>query len=118
MKAPEQALKKASAIFHQEPDHYNCAQSVAKLCDRDDLVPGFRAFGGGRAEGGLCGALFAALAVSEPGEEARIRKEFEEKVGALTCKEIKGGQKTPCPDCVAWGMLLARPASAASPDTL
>ncbi|MDO5580752.1 MAG: redox-active protein [Planctomycetia bacterium] len=97
----------ASIHFHKAPDNLNCAQSVAKIAGRDDLVPGDLAFGGGRAEGGICGALFAALQCTPEENHEKIKEEFAQKAGALTCREIKGKAKTPCSECVAVGAFLA-----------
>lgn len=102
----EEFRKMASIHFHQAPNHLNCAQSVAKIAGRDDLVPGDLAFGGGRAEGGLCGSLFAALQICPEVHHEKIKEDFAQKAGALTCREIKGKMKTPCSECVAIGAFL------------
>ncbi|MDO5553578.1 MAG: redox-active protein [Planctomycetia bacterium] len=107
MELTQNAINTAQSVFHQAPNHYNCAQAVVSLAGRDDLVPPFKAFGGGRAEGGLCGALYGALAVTPESEHERIKQEFAATAGALTCKEIKSANKTPCANCVALGALLA-----------
>ncbi|MDD3275208.1 MAG: C-GCAxxG-C-C family protein [Candidatus Omnitrophica bacterium] len=86
---------------------YNCAQSVIKAYSDSlgfSLAPEAHASsGGGRAPGGYCGALYAALCVLE-GEGSRKVSECEEffkkRFGALTCKEIKSSGKAPCLDCV------------------
>ena len=56
--------KKASDYFHKE-DSYNCAQAVLKYFQKEytvsqEIIDSYSAYGGGRAEDGLCGALYAA----------------------------------------------------------
>ncbi|MDO4586061.1 MAG: C-GCAxxG-C-C family (seleno)protein, partial [Planctomycetia bacterium] len=102
--------KLAKDVFHQPPESLNCAQSVAKIAGRNDLIPEYKAFGGGRAEGGLCGALcgalYAALQIVPDSSHDNILDLFQKNAGALTCKEIKSGSKTPCLECVALGAWL------------
>ena len=100
-------LDRAAAVFHQPPHHANCAQSVAILSGREDLVPGLAACGGGRAPEGLCGALHAALILSPAVKRDEIIAAFRSAAGATTCRELKGVVKTPCVNCVAIGAALA-----------
>ncbi len=90
-------------------ERMNCAQSVLKAyqethaVSEEDLAAA-KAHGGGRAEGGLCGALHAALALATTMEQKeQIRAEFRRVAGAETCRGIKGveGSGYPCKDCVA-----------------
>lgn len=97
---------RAAGVFHQPPFHANCAQSVAILAGREDLVGELAACGGGRAPGGLCGALHTALLLSPAEKRDEIIAEFRDGAGATTCREIKGTAKTPCEVCVALGDLL------------
>lgn len=51
--------------FHVLPQNLNCAQAVLKGFQNEfqiseKEIEEYRAWGGGRAEGGVCGALFAA----------------------------------------------------------
>ena len=69
-------MKQASDFFHAE-DNLNCAQSVLKYFDAPAAL-----LGDDRKFAELC-SEFAA------------RTE-----GALTCKELKGEVKFPCPACV------------------
>lgn len=89
------------------PKHYNCAQSVIKAyADALGSASCHEAHvssGAGRAPGGYCGALYAALCLlrengsSKTGEcENFFRRHF----GALTCKEIKSISKASCVSCV------------------
>ncbi|MDO5566909.1 MAG: redox-active protein [Planctomycetia bacterium] len=102
----EEFRKLAKAAFHQPPAMLNCAQSVAQLAGHDEVLAAYQAFGGGRAEGGLCGALYAALQFIPEEQREKAKEEFAQKAGALTCREIKGTSKTPCQECVAIGAWL------------
>lgn len=82
------------------PKLHNCAQAVAAGAGREDLVTAFAVCGGGKAPGGLCGALHAALALAPESEHEAIKAAFAEKAGALTCREIKTGTFFPCAECV------------------
>ena len=97
----------AKKIYAVVPKTHNCAQTVVEMAGRLDLVPTMAPCGGGRAPKGYCGALHGALAVTPEKNHATLEKEFVERVGAATCREIKGMAKTPCLDCMAVGALLA-----------
>ncbi len=98
--------KLAKEVFHQPPESYNCAQSVAAISGRLELVPHYKVCGGGRVEGNICGALYAALQIVPEEKRDEVLQAFKKGAGATTCKEIKGGQKTPCEECVALGAFL------------
>lgn len=99
--APEKAVK----YFHGQ-ERYNCAQAVLKGFEDDHNVPQekideFKAFGGGRAQDGLCGALFAAKMLVNNTEKAeKIAAEFIEIAGSFKCREIRKIGKLPCKECV------------------
>lgn len=95
---------KSETYFHSLPDNLNCAQAILKGFQKefditDQEIEEFRAWGGGRAPGGICGALFSAekllTQVGKPG----ITDEFRAKIGEINCLEIKA-IKFPCIDCV------------------
>ena len=89
------------------PGHpYNCAQAVAIGAGREDLLTEFSACGGGRAPGGYCGALHAALCIAPSEKHAAIIAQFQSEAGALTCREIKGTTHYPCTKCVELGTRL------------
>lgn len=100
-------VKRAVEAYTRE--RMNCAQSVLRAYQQthavtEDEIAAARAHGGGRAEGGLCGALHAALALTKtPEQKQHIRDGFVREAGAETCKGIKGpgGSGYPCKDCVA-----------------
>jgi hypothetical protein len=94
----------ATAVFHRPPQNFNCAQAVL---DAFQSVTGrsvapvadYKAYGGGRAPGGECGALYAACQCA-PAVAAAIRAQFAAHVGSTRCKEIKGAQRIRCAECV------------------
>lgn len=106
---------KATDTFRNPDFGHNCAQAVAnkykELYKSDDIVKEYAPYVGGRAPGGLCGALFAAKeACPEYAEE--IEAEFVAACGAATCRGIKTGTGTPCPFCVDTGDKLVENYSA------
>ena len=90
----------AVEIYTAVPKMHNCAQAVAAGAGREDLVEAFKVCGGGKAPGGLCGALHAALVLAPESEHDAIKTAFAEKAGALTCSEIKTVTHFPCAECV------------------
>jgi len=99
---------KAADYFHGEQG-YNCAQAVLKALhdvypdiDDDDIAE-LKAYGGGRAPHGICGALFAAQTyfADKPEITAAVKKEFLHIVGAMKCREIRHANKVSCRNCVA-----------------
>lgn len=94
---------KATDTFRNPAYGHNCAQAVANkwkdLYESADIVTEYSPYIGGRAPGGLCGAVFAAMqALPEHADE--IRKEFTAICGAETCRAIKMETGTPCEVCV------------------
>jgi len=85
---------KSNYYFHLLPENLNCAQSVLKGFQKEfniseAEIENFRAWGGGRAEGGICGAVFAADRIlSQIGKES-VAEEFRIKAGGLLCTELK-----------------------------
>lgn len=84
----------------------NCAQSVytgfSQLLDVSPAaIDAARTLGGGRAEEGRCGALYAALDLSRQ-EETRdvLISRFEEQAGSQQCREIKAKKLLHCDQCV------------------
>ena len=53
-------MNRASELFSAVPHRHNCAQAVACGCGGEDLYNELQSCGGGRAPGGVCGALYAA----------------------------------------------------------
>lgn len=88
--------------YHEE-HRGNCAQSVAYACSPSDekelLISRLKECGGGRAEGGLCGALYALKILDEENFDKMLPL-FEEKIGHTLCREIRPKKLAPCNRCV------------------
>lgn len=84
----------------------NCAQSVAHAWneahpDRPADVDAFSCCGGGRAPGGLCGALHAGCVLAGESAAESVKRAFAEKSGGfLTCREVRAARKLTCNECV------------------
>lgn len=98
----EKLRGKTKAVFGRS----NCAQSVAILAGREDLAESFRPYGSGRAPEGRCGALHAALLLTDLKHHPRLVKEFTSIAGSDKCQEIKSIHQTPCHECVAQAAFL------------
>lgn len=94
---------KATDTFRNPQYGHNCAQAVANkwkdLYSDSNIVENYAPYVGGRAPGGLCGALFAAMEAC-PSKAEEIKAEFIALAGNATCREIKMENKTPCQTCV------------------
>ncbi len=97
--------KQAGEFFHGN-EGYNCAQSVLKAFQdvfdiADEQIKEFSAFGGGRAEEGMCGALYAARSmVTDCQKVTQLEQLFQEQAGAIKCKEIRKLHRLSCTGCV------------------
>lgn len=94
----------ALAVFHRQPENFNCAQAVldawqTKMARQLAPVAEFKAFGGGRAPGGECGALYAACFVA-PDRAGDLRAAFEKRAGSILCRTLKADLRVPCTECV------------------
>lgn len=84
----------------------NCAQSILKGFQEhhrvsDQHVEDFRHFGGGKAENGMCGALFAARQLAgDDHVKAALDKAFLDSAGSLSCREIRKLGRFSCLQCV------------------
>lgn len=98
--------KVASAYFHDEEHNWNCAQSVLKAHQEhcaitdEELELHYRSKGGGRAEGGLCGAIYAATHLAPEAMRPSLLESFEARAGALTCARLKGKCGRSCRELV------------------
>jgi len=105
--------ERARALFHAPPQNLNCAQAVLAAYqeasgDQALDLQAFQAHGGGRAPGGLCGALHAACAIHPEAAEA-LRNGFLQEVGHLDCASIRVRGLDACRDCVGLAVgLLAQ----------
>lgn len=96
--------KKSEFYFHLQPYNLNCAQAILKGFQKefsitDQEIAEYQAWGGGRAQGGLCGALFSAERLLRQIDKPGIIEEFKTIVGKTNCLDIKK-TKFPCVDCV------------------
>ena len=84
----------------------NCAQSLYTgfqelLQVPHDVITAARKQGGGKAEGGLCGALHAALDLADHAETKKeLQTSFEELAGSQQCREIRDKKQLRCDQCV------------------
>lgn len=98
--------------FYLNPDpavRLNCAQAVLKAFQEemglpDQIIEDFKAFGGGRAAFGHCGAVFAAdfilgMAGIEH-ESVNVVAHIESLAGSAKCEEIKSLENLSCLGCV------------------
>jgi len=99
-------MKKIASEYHQEGSG-NCAQSVVhawneKHANREKPLSLYAGCGGGRAPGGLCGALHASCDLAHREARGDIQTAFAEKTGGnLTCRAVRMSRKLSCNDCVA-----------------
>ena len=109
---------KASETFHHPDYKHNCAQAIAykfkHLYADADAVDHMKACGGGRAEGGICGALHAAI-LALPSQKEQITEKFREQNGNITCRELKQGGKVPCIQCIDSAERIITDAISSSP---
>ena len=97
---------RAISFFHRKPENYNCAQAILLAFQEefnidDEKVHVFKAFGGGRAPKGYCGALYAALSLDLPQEvKNEIESKFIQAARFITCREIKINKTLSCIECV------------------
>lgn len=80
--------------FHTTTENFNCAQAVLKgfqeeFCITDAEIEEFRAWGGGRAEGGMCGALYAAERLLRQFGKESVVQQFCIHSGGTLCSDIK-----------------------------
>ncbi|MCX7710908.1 MAG: C-GCAxxG-C-C family protein [Clostridia bacterium] len=87
----------------------NCAQAVISAFQEkyeldEDTVELFRAYGGGRAPGGVCGAFYAVKYILEHCGDAKRIAELEQYfsgcAGSLKCNDIRQARTLSCVECV------------------
>jgi len=94
----------AVAAFHRLPENFNCAQTVLDAWQNATgrqvaPVAEFKAFGGGRAPEGECGALHAAC-LCAPEAADSMRAAFARRAGSGHCLTLKRELHFPCAECV------------------
>ncbi len=97
---------KASKLYHGA-EGLNCAQAVLRhhqeeLGISDEMIMENVLNGGGRAEGGKCGAIHAVALAFEGNKELQDKalELFEEKATYSDCRSIRGNRTLSCPACV------------------
>lgn len=85
----------------------NCAQSIYRYFQdhasvSEETILDARAYGGGRAEEGLCGALYAALNIKnlKAAQKEEMKALFSDYTGSIKCREIKSLKRVKCSECV------------------
>ena len=103
---------KRAFLYYRHPDYkFNCAQAIAFTQTEDmELVQEFKNCGSGKAEGGVCGALFAALLIAtKKGLDAKtIENKFIADIGSVSCKEICTKKLATCEKCIDVAEILLR----------
>lgn len=103
-------VEKAKAHFLAKPGHekLNCGQSILNAFKErfphdQGAIALFEKYGGGRAPGGECGALYAARTILEKHHPEKLKeceKYFSAVAGSSTCREIKSLRRLSCLGCV------------------
>ncbi len=98
--------KKAEEFFHNKENKWNCCQAILKHFQKEaglsdeEIEKMYRPCGGGKAEGGLCGALYAGEILTRQYGMPSIKNSFRSVAGGITCKELKGELKFPCVESI------------------
>jgi hypothetical protein len=101
-----QTRKRADKYFHAPPENLNCAQAILKAFSTEfnisaQEIANYQIHGGGRAPGGICGALFAVQQLLGETKAEELATEFQQEFGTLDCLELKQ-LNIPCADFVAF----------------
>ena len=87
-------------------ERMNCAQSIyagfrEALNVSQSVIDAACMLGGGKAENGRCGALHAALDLSQRTEtKNELEAGFEKMAGSINCREIRAKKLLTCDQCV------------------
>ncbi|MCW3807542.1 C-GCAxxG-C-C family (seleno)protein [Plebeiibacterium marinum] len=98
-------IKLAEKLYHGK-EGYNCAQAILKAFQpeysiSEHIITKASENGTGKAENGICGALYAAhYLLKEPTNINKINQDFIVKGGSIRCKEIRRNRKLSCKECV------------------
>ncbi|MBM4053971.1 MAG: hypothetical protein FJ264_04715 [Planctomycetes bacterium] len=103
----EQTKGKNAAKHYHGADQLNCAQAILTAYQkefniREDQISDYKKYGGGKAEGGVCGALYAIKTLVK-NEDAfgNIERAFSRIAGGSSiCKEIRKSKQLSCMGCV------------------
>ena len=91
---------------YRHPDFlHNCSQALAfKFAslypDPDNVLQRFASTGAGRAPGGMCGALYAAIQAFPDAKDVIVSRFAESTSGCTTCRDIKSIAAVPCKRCI------------------
>lgn len=103
------SIEKSKSHFSGKAgEKLNCAQSILTAFKDtfalpDQLIARFKAYGGGKAPGGLCGAFYAAKVIVEkhsPGKLKDLETAFRAAAGSTACEEIRSSRKLSCLGCI------------------
>ncbi len=97
-------MKKKAEEYFRGKENYNCAQAIMKVfchyCNHEDIEE-YKKIGLGKAEGGLCGAVYASKKLlKNAGKEESLEKLFTESAGSTKCRDILKLKKLTCKQCV------------------
>ena len=86
--------EKSDLFFHTTIEDLNCAQAILKGFQREfnisnEEIETYRACGGGRVGGGMCGALFAAERLLRQIGKDSVVDDFRKMAGGTLCSDIK-----------------------------
>lgn len=99
------SVEKTLKAYREEK--MNCAQSILRGFRESFQVPEetiaeAKKWGGGRAEGGLCGALHSACRLtSDENVRETLHERFRSEAGSDRCREIRKLGRLSCGECVA-----------------
>ncbi len=94
------------AVHSYTKERLNCAQSILKAFQEKkevstEEIHDARKLGGGRADNGVCGALYAALKLTDdPDSKESLRGSFADVAGSDQCREIRAKKLISCQQCV------------------
>ena len=92
--------------YYRGIEGYNCAQAILKVFQdrfgvKDDQILAAADFGGGKAEGGICGALYAIMQLMDNrGVKKQMTLAFKKEVGSIFCDEILEMGRLSCAGCI------------------
>jgi len=97
------SVEKTLKAYQQEK--LNCAQSILRGFQdtaqvAEENIGAAKAWGGGRAEGGICGALYAAKQLADAETGAQLDEQFQAIAGSTLCRDIRCNGKLSCSGCV------------------
>jgi hypothetical protein len=92
--------------YYRGIEGYNCAQAILKVFQErlnisENQIIAYTDYGGGKAEDGICGALYAIKQLAgDPELIKKIVRQFKEEVGTVYCDEILELGRLSCTGCI------------------